>query len=244
MVVCSGGVLEDHRLGACSDDAQLFFPWLFIASNGFGRLKWSYSELVTSAFPHLRDKPSPEQLQKCLEEYRSNYLIFVYRTDDAELWGQWIVDKRHFPTYKTAKALRSPAPPEPALAAFKESAARARTEQNAASVDIIRVADFENLPKSIPSCENVPHGSGIGVDGGKGEDTSRSAPRAQRSSSRTNRQLIPSRSKGPNPTTGMRDAARERKLDAAYEVEPADPVDRKNMLWAYRGAKEKNPELY
>jgi hypothetical protein len=247
--------LANDRIGACSDEAQLYFPWLLAASNAFGRLKWSHSDLLAHAFAHLTSKPTVKQLQKCLEEYRANYLIFLYRTNEGDTWGEWNIPTRFLPRYKTADALRSPSPPISALEAFREDAAEARRRQNNTSEDIIRVADFENLPKSVANLESlanisatVPLGIGFGVDGGEGNDkVRRKRDQSSQESSPTGRHrksLASVRPKKPDPMVGVRNVTRENEIDAEFEVEPADPIDRELALWTYRGTKEKCPDAY
>jgi hypothetical protein len=145
------GLFGGDRLRRCSNAAQLHWPRLFLASDGFARLEINYARIIGRAYPTFNPIPPEAELQKWLQEYANNSLLFLYQVS-GQLWGQWDTRKELLPRYKTAADRRSPTPPEPA---FTEWQRRYREEN-----------------KVFPKCfgdlsENLQHGVGVGVGGGK-----------------------------------------------------------------------------
>src|SRR5947207_15019864 len=108
------GLFGGDRLRLCSNAAQLHWPRLFLASDGFARLEINYAKIIGRAYPTFSPIPSEADLQACLQEYAKNFLIFPYQVD-GQPWGQWDTRKELLPRYKTAADRRSPLPPEPAF---------------------------------------------------------------------------------------------------------------------------------
>jgi hypothetical protein len=148
------GLFGGDRLRRCSNMAQLHWPRLFLASDGFARLEINYARIIGRAYPTFNPPPSLTELQAWIQEYARNYLLFLYEFD-GQLWGQWDTRLELLPRYKTAADRRSPQPPENE---FKEWKRRYR-EQN----------------KTFPKCfggisEAFLHGVGVGVGIGGGKN--------------------------------------------------------------------------
>ena len=145
------GLFGGDRLRRCSNAAQLHWPRLFLASDGFGRLEMNYARIVGRAYPTFNPIPSETELQSFIQEYARNYLLFLFEVD-GRLWGQWDTRRELLPRYKTSQDRRSPIPPEPAFSEWK----RSYREQSTA------------FPKSFGK---IPAGflHGVGIGEGVGE---------------------------------------------------------------------------
>ena len=145
------GLFGGDRLRRCSNVAQLHWPRLFLASDGFARFEINYARIIGRAYPTFNPVPIEAELQTCLQEYADNSLLFLYEVG-GQVWGQWDTRKELLPRYKTAADRRSPIPPEPAFTEWK----RLYRERN----------------KAFPKCfgnlsETFQHGVGVGVGVGK-----------------------------------------------------------------------------
>jgi hypothetical protein len=148
------GLFGGDRLRRCSNAAQLHWPRLFLASNGFARIELNYSKLTGRAYANFNPVPSPEELGGYIREYLENSLLFPYEAD-GQTWGQWDTRPELLPKYKTALDRRSPAPPEPAFTEWKR---RYRHDTKA-------------FPKSFVNVsETFLHGVGVGVGVGVGKN--------------------------------------------------------------------------
>jgi hypothetical protein len=112
------GLFGGDRLRHCSNGAQLHWPRLFLASDGFARLEINYARIVGRAYPTFHPIPSELELQSYIQEYEQNFLLFLYEAD-GRFWGQWDTRSELLPRYKTAADRRSPSPPEPAFSTWK-----------------------------------------------------------------------------------------------------------------------------
>jgi hypothetical protein len=110
-VIDPDGLFNGDRLGRCTIAAQLHWPRLFLASDGFGRLEINYARIVGVAYPTFNPIPSETDLHSFIREYVENYLLFLYEVD-GRCWGQWDTREELLPKYKTSKDRRSPNPPE------------------------------------------------------------------------------------------------------------------------------------
>jgi hypothetical protein len=141
------GLFGGDRLRRCSNPAQLHWPRLLLASDGFARLEINYARIIGLAYCTFNPVPSETELQALLQEYAKNFLLFLYEVDNR-LWGQWDTRKELLPRYKTSVDRRSPIPPEPAFSDWKK---RYRNES-------------KSFPKSFGSIsECFLHGVGVGV---------------------------------------------------------------------------------
>ncbi len=154
-VIDPEGLFNGDRLRRCSNAAQLHWPRLFLASDGFARLEINYARIIGRAYPTFNPVPSETEVQAWLQEYAENYLLFLYEVD-GQLWGQWDTRADLLPRYKTAQDRRSPIPPEPAFTNWKRSY---RAKKKA----------FPKCCGSIPA--TFPCGGGVGVGVGVGKNT-------------------------------------------------------------------------
>ena len=145
------GLFGGDRLRACSDRARLLWPYLYLASNGFGRLELNYHRIIARCFSDFRRIPSEAELKKVLDEYQLNCLLFVYEAA-GQVWGAWDTPTKNLPDYKTAADRRSPEPPEPEFSNWKRSY-RAQKKPFAKL----------SLNASEKLSENFPLGIGVGV---------------------------------------------------------------------------------
>jgi hypothetical protein len=137
-IIDADGFFSGDRLRRCSNAAQLHWPRLFLASDGFGRLELNYHKIVARAYATFDPVPSEHELRGFLTEYAKNYLLFIYGSD-GQVWGQWDTPAEFLPRYKTSIDKRSPIPPETAFSEWKK---RYRAET-----------------KSLPKCfGNIPEG--------------------------------------------------------------------------------------
>jgi hypothetical protein len=118
------GLLHGERIRDLSDTAQLYWPYLYAASNGYGRFEIDYEGIVGSAFSSLRKKPTEKELLALLKEYRDKHLLFTYRASDGRMWGAW--DSTSGQKYFNAADKKSPAPPDAEFQAWREAYARKR----------------------------------------------------------------------------------------------------------------------
>lgn len=175
MLIDPRGLLYGERIGACSDEAQLHFPRLMAASNGYGRIEMSYANLVQTVYAHFAVKPTKEQLQGWFREYHLHFLLFAYRTVAGATWGQWDVPKKMLPRYKTAEDNRSPAPPEAEYAAYQEQHVASKRAMYLTSEDSLSISeDFGKVLK--PSEASGTFASGIGTGIGIGEEQKQASP--------------------------------------------------------------------
>jgi len=151
-VIDPEGLFAGDRLRHCSNLAQLHWPRLFLASDGFARIEINYARIIGRAYATFTPVPTEAELQAWFQEYARNYLLFLYEMD-GQLWGQWDTRAELLPRYKTASDRRSPQPPEGAFIEWKR---RYRAENKA----------FPKCFGRIP--ETFLHGVGVGVGGGEG----------------------------------------------------------------------------
>jgi hypothetical protein len=144
------GIFNGDRLRRCSNEAQLHWPRLFLASNGHARIELNYSKLTGRAYANFNPVPSAEELRGYIREYEQNSLLFLYEVD-GQTWGQWDTRPELLPRYKTAPDKRSPAPPEPA---FNEWKRRYREDAKAFPKSFVNVSE--------PFLHGVGEGVGVG----------------------------------------------------------------------------------
>jgi hypothetical protein len=174
VVIDQAGLLQGDRIRACSDDAQLHFPRLLVASNRLGRLEMNYPKLLDKAYAGIRNKPTREQITQWLREYHDNFLLFVYRGQDGSTWGQWHIPKHCLPLHPTNECKRSPTPPQDELAAFQRSYVEHKqtTFDSSDSIEIAPTSqNFAEVRSTSQDCEDVrsvARGIGIGIGSGKG----------------------------------------------------------------------------
>lgn len=134
-VIDADGLKNGDRLRACSDLARLWWPYLFVQSNRLARLEINYRKLVGDF--NFTVPLSEKDFYAILEEFQNNHLIFLYKTDEGDIWGQWWPKEGSFPSYLRPEDENSPAPPEDALMKWKLG--RVRQTKTLPGV-------FQNLP--------------------------------------------------------------------------------------------------
>lgn len=156
-IIDPDGLFGGDRLRRCSNMAQLHWPRLFLASDGYGRLEINYARIVGRAYATFNPIPSEADVTGWLQEYAKNYLVFLYAVD-GQLWGQWDTRLELLPRYKTATDRRSPVPPENEFREWKRK--------------------YREETKAFPKCfGNISEsflygvGGGVGVGGGDGSNT-------------------------------------------------------------------------
>lgn len=159
------GLFGGDRLAKCSDKARLYWPFFFLASNGFGRLEISYRKLLTKAFSSFQSPPSEQEVLELLREYQKNYLLFLYACDGI-LWGQWDTDSKNLPRHHTAQDKQSPAPPSAEYETWKSAYLESKKSQ---VVDLQAFQNISEIPHTFSKTfrENV-RGVGVGVGEGEG----------------------------------------------------------------------------
>lgn len=108
-IIDADGLFSGSRLRKCSNMARLYWPYLFQASNGYGRIELDPLRIIARAFHSFRPQPSQEELIGYIGEYADNHLLFVYEYD-GQLWGQWDTDRKFLPRWPTVADKKSPSP--------------------------------------------------------------------------------------------------------------------------------------
>ena len=72
-VIDSEGLFAGNRMGLLTDVARLHFPWLLVASNGFGRLEVNYNAIVARVYQAFRQKPTRSEERRVGKECRSRW---------------------------------------------------------------------------------------------------------------------------------------------------------------------------
>lgn len=155
------GLFLGERLSQCSDIAQLHWPRLYAAANGYARLELNYKKIVASAYSSFQNPPSQTQLFGWIREYRDEYLLFVYQSNGA-LWGQWQTNERYLPGYKTADDKRSPSPPADQQQTYRKTYEALKKQR------VLKNQQFADLLEVAPSCSELSKVIAIGVGVGEG----------------------------------------------------------------------------
>ena len=149
-IIDPNGLFTGSRLRQCSDKARLYWPYFFLASNGFGRLEIDYDALVVRLFLGFDEPPSEEEFTDMFVEYRGAFLIFLYEFKGA-IWGQWAVPAKFLPRHKTTADRESPKPDQK----LYDEWAKSYTPEN------------NRLQKLSEKLGKFPRSVGVGVVGGE-----------------------------------------------------------------------------
>lgn len=173
-IIDPDGLFEGERLARCSDLAQLYWPRLFIAANGYGRLELSYSSLCSKIFRHFKNPPTEEQLWHVFEELAENYLAIVYEADGV-WWAQLVTSDKYLPRYKTTRDEQSPAPPEELVEQVRKGYLEWKRAKSSRHSRFQKFSEnFGKFPKISEGEERsgvgVGDGVGVGVGVGVGEE--------------------------------------------------------------------------
>jgi hypothetical protein len=104
------GMLRGERMARLSDEARLYWPFFYAASNGYARFKLDYIQILAKAFSQFIDKPSEDKIVDLLNQYQDADLLFVYEAVNGEVWGAW--DSAATQRYYNAEDESSPVPPK------------------------------------------------------------------------------------------------------------------------------------
>lgn len=175
-VIDPDGLFNGDRLRQCSNAARLYWPYFFLASNGYGRIEINYHRLVSKAFSNFSPVPSEAELMRYLKEYESAHLLFLYQFK-GQLWGQWDTDKKYLNKYQTAADKSSPEPPADAFKAWKDSYHEQKQAVTVLPENLSSL--FGNVPESSTKVEqeflqDLPLGDGVGVGVVVGEGETKS----------------------------------------------------------------------
>jgi len=77
MLIDSVGLLYGERRGACSNEAQLHFSRLLVASNCFARIEMNYSKLISIVYGGMNVKPTKEQVPGWFTKSANNIYIAI-----------------------------------------------------------------------------------------------------------------------------------------------------------------------
>ena len=152
-IIDPDGLFGGDRLRRCSNEAQLHWPRLFLASDGYARIEINYARIVGRAYSTFNPIPTKAELHAFIREYAENYLLFLYEVD-GQVWGQWDTRPELLPRYKTAADRRSPQPPEHPFLEWKK---RYREENKAFP------KCFGNISESFLHGVGVGRGVGVGI---------------------------------------------------------------------------------
>ena len=183
MIIFPLGLYRGERLAQCSDQARLHFPLIGGLANGFGRMELSVPLIIDRAYGTFQNKPSKAEVTAWLAEYRKHHLLYVYRSSNGVIWGQFCgLPDGALPRYQTAADKRSPAPNHDDVTAFDAEYATVKRRRLEACENFVDLSEhFGNLPKAAEDCEtlrNVSAGIGIGIGIGIGEEEVHSSPLA------------------------------------------------------------------
>jgi hypothetical protein len=131
------------RFRRLSDSSRLYWPYLFLASNGYGRLELNYHLIRGRVFADFDNPPSENKFWETIAEYKESRLIFLYEHLNS-VWGQWLISQNSLPRFKTAKDHHSPEPPEQEYNVWKQ-AVLAETE----ALPKYSGNFFKELPKTL-----------------------------------------------------------------------------------------------
>jgi hypothetical protein len=171
MLIDPEGLFNGDRFRLVSDEARLYWPYLWCASNSYGRLELNYQKVRAEVFGHFHNPPTEVQFLGWVREYHQAFLLFVYEVN-GQLWGQWECPQFSLPRYKSAKDRRSPSPDGGNLRKWLTSYEELKKRELEAKLSVLN--DCENLRKVSQTCEKFRPGVGVGV--GVGLNTSANAP--------------------------------------------------------------------
>jgi hypothetical protein len=158
MIIDPVGLFNGERIAACSDRAQLLFPRLLAAANGYARLELNYATIIANWFRTFAEPPTEDDLWSVFEEYASNFLAVLYEARGA-WWAEFNTSEKFLPRYKTKRDEESPAPPH-----------EAREKHNAGYLQwkkakYLTHQRFRKFSESFSNPPKVSHGIGGGGDG-------------------------------------------------------------------------------
>lgn len=161
-VIDAAGLFGGDRFDLVSDEARLYWPHFWCASNTAGRIELNYRKLCASAFGRWKKRPTEEKFWSIIAEYRDGYLLFVYEVEGG-IWGAWDTSEKFLPRHKHAADLRSPAPAVRDFLEWKNEYVAKKNAKSNAPTNFVNRA-----PNGADAHTNV-RGIGVGVGGGIGK---------------------------------------------------------------------------
>ena len=153
------GLFRGERLLACSDRARLFWPYLFLGSNGYGRLELSYISIISEIFVNFQNIPEESEIWSIFKEYEDNFLVIIYESDGC-WWAQFVTSQKYLPKFKTRRDENSPSPPLESIESHHLGYLSWKKSKS------INISQFRIL-------QSISAGVGVGVGVGVGEERSK-----------------------------------------------------------------------
>lgn len=164
-IIDPDGLFQGERLAACSDRAKLLWPYIYSASNGYGRIELNLRAIQARCFVSFTKKPSEEELFAVITEYAENFLLLIYEVD-GEQWAQWDTSEKYLPPYKSAKDKMSPAPSAEEQNAFIEAYVEHKRSKCHTHQRFQKFSEkFQDISEEV---QNISRGIGIGIGIGIG----------------------------------------------------------------------------
>lgn len=157
-IIDPSGLFTGKRLRRCSDGARLRWAYYFLASNGFARFELD-PDTVRTVFVDFKTPVSTETFWSDMQEYRDNFLLFVYQDRHGRFWGQWDCRAKWLSKYKTKADQESPEPPAEAFQQWI-------TQYQQVSEVPESFQKFSKISENSPLGIGIGKGIGVGVGGG------------------------------------------------------------------------------
>lgn len=165
------GYFNGDRFDMVADEARLFWPSFWCASNTYGRIELSYHKIKKEAFGRFMHPPSEDKFWELVGQYQRAYLLFIYESGD-QVWGQWYTSVKYLPKYQLSVDKRSPAPPAEAFDKWKTEYSEIKKSKTVRKFIVSNTsASFEKLhevPKSFPI--GIGIGEVIGIVEGENQN--------------------------------------------------------------------------
>ena len=165
-LIDADGLFGGDRFELMSDEARLYWPYFWCATNTVGRIELNYRKVLSRAFSRFRKPPSEDKFWGLVGEFQSAYLLFVYE-HEGQMWGAWDTTEKLLPRHKLAADQRSPAPMADVFLDWKKEYADSKKAKSIGSTN------FGNFAKVRDKLRIKVRGIGVGVGvgGGIGVDT-------------------------------------------------------------------------
>lgn len=147
-VIDPEGLYYGDRLSRLSLMARLYWPYIYLLCNGYGRFEINYPKNISKAFSGFPSVPTEQEFRSYIREYFKADLLFVYRAN-SQLWGQWDTPKKFLPRHKTKADEASPIPPTEAYQNWL-SAYHAKKQHESSAISV----EDEDLEDFAENCEN------------------------------------------------------------------------------------------
>lgn len=195
-----------------SDEARLYWPFLYAGSNGYGYFELDYRKILERCFGQFNSKPPKELIVSLLREYRSCSLLFVYSAANGQRWAAW--DSAAAQSFHTKEDDAAPKPPEPEFSNWK------RLYQEQKHVSASEILDLDGEPVAIDTknaeIDISPKSTDIDLKSTNANRTSRSVSESKHPTSVT--------SQHPNINARATAACVSEPVEAEVEAELKHPA--------------------